>query len=162
MSGAYLAAVRRSLRHNLGAHVRGLFWDFASLPQKPRSDAEGALFAQALGVMGDVYASALGTTVLRHRAVPARPKELDGEVLVLVEAGGALDDDAGEAALRRALGAHGSLKSVRREKGAGRWSVRFASHAVAEKAAAAAASDGLAGASAVFCFHNGRPYGARG
>ena len=71
VSGMVLAAVRRFLRSELGRHVVAVFWDFASLPQKPRSPAEDALFKQALGVMGDVYASPLGTTVLRHTNVSA-------------------------------------------------------------------------------------------
>ena len=72
----------------------------------------------ALKVMGDVYSSPLGTTVVRHRAVPARPADLDGKVAVLVEAGGVLDGAGGEAELRRTLG-------LRHDEGAtfeeGRW-----------------------------------------
>ena len=30
--------------------------------------------------MGDVYASALGITVMRHKSVPKRPARFDGEV----------------------------------------------------------------------------------
>lgn len=41
--------------------------------------------------MGDVYASALGTTVLRHRSVPPRIKSLDGELVVKAKSGAALD-----------------------------------------------------------------------
>ena len=44
--------------------------------------------------MGDVYASLFGTIVIRHRSVPARPAELDGEVVILVEKGGGLDGAA--------------------------------------------------------------------
>ena len=32
--------------------------------------------------MADMYASVLGTTVMRHRAIPARPASLDGEVVI--------------------------------------------------------------------------------
>ena len=74
----YLAAIRRFLDHPLGAHVVGLFWDFGSLPQKPRSEAEKKIFDEALGCMGDVYASPLGTTVLRHRTIPKRPEGHEG------------------------------------------------------------------------------------
>ena len=109
LSSAYLKAVRRYLRSPLGAHVVAIFWDFASLPQKPRSTAEDGLFGQALSVMGDTYASALGTTAVRHRTVPPRPADLDGEVVVLVEAGGALDSAGAGPVLQEALAAHGEL-----------------------------------------------------
>ncbi len=74
----YLANVRRFLNHPLGAHIGGCFWDFGSLPQRPRTDAEKKLFNQALGCMGDVYASAMGTTVVRHRTIPKRPEGHEG------------------------------------------------------------------------------------
>ena len=103
--------------------------------------------------MGDVYASLFGTIVIRHRSVPARPAELDGEVVILVEKGGGLDGAGAEAELRSALGA---FENPRYEEG--RWRVRFPTHAAAEEAvAAAAAADALPGAIAVFLFYNGRP-----
>ena len=151
VSGAYLAAVRRFLCSPLGAHVQALFWDFPSLPQKPRDAREDKLFALALMVMADVYASLLGTTVMRHRAVPARPASLDGEVVVLAEA-------ADEAAVRCALEVRGALVSVRRDA-QGRWRARFASHADAERAVAAGPFEG---ATALFPCHNARPYDGRG
>uniref|UniRef100_A0A7S3X527 Uncharacterized protein n=1 Tax=Emiliania huxleyi TaxID=2903 RepID=A0A7S3X527_EMIHU len=51
VTGEYLANVRRFLRHPLGEHVTALFWDFSSLPQKPRTAAEDDFFYQALKVM---------------------------------------------------------------------------------------------------------------
>ena len=66
-TGTYLSNVRRFLRCPLGTHIVAVFWDYASLHQKPRTPAQDAFFSQALGVMGDVYASALATTVMRHR-----------------------------------------------------------------------------------------------
>ena len=108
--------------------------------------------------MGDVYASALGTIVIRHRSVPARPAELDGEVVILVEKGGGLDGAGAEAELRSALGA---FENPRFKEG--RWRVRFPTHAAAEEAVDAATAAGvLPGAIAVFLFYNGRPYLARG
>ena len=107
-------------------------------------------------LMGDVYASPMGTSVVRHRSVPARPAELDGEVVILVEKGGGLDGAGAEAKLRRALGA---FENPRYEEG--RWRVRFPTHSAAEEAVAAAAG-ALPGATAVFLFYNGRPYLARG
>ena len=108
--------------------------------------------------MSDVYASPLSTAVVRHRSVPARPAELDGEVVILVEKGGGLDGAGAEAELRSALGA---FENPRYEEG--RWRVRFPTHAAAEEAVEAACAAGaLPGAIAVFLFYNGRPYPARG
>ncbi|EOD15166.1 hypothetical protein EMIHUDRAFT_119448 [Emiliania huxleyi CCMP1516] len=112
VTGEYLANVRRFLRHPLGEHVTALFWDFSSLPQKPRTATEDKLFYQALDVMGDVYASALGTIVIRHRSVPARPAELDGEVVILVEKGGGLDGAGAEAELTIVVQLNGEAKTV--------------------------------------------------
>lgn len=90
--------------------------------------------------------------------MPARPAELDGEVVILVEKGGGLDGAGAEAELRSALGA---FENPRYEEG--RWRVRFPTHAAAEEAVEAATAAGaLPGAIAVFLFYNGRPYPARG
>jgi hypothetical protein len=151
-SGEYLRAVCRFLKSELGAHVRALFWDFASLPQKPRSKSDAKMVATALKVMPDVYASVLGTMVMRHRSVPARPASLDGEVIILA------DDKATEAAVRSALEAHGALENVRRDE-QGRWRARFASHADAGRAAAAGP---FVGATAIFTCHHARAYASRG
>jgi len=149
-SGEYLRAARRFLKSELGAHVRGIFWDFMSLPQWPRSEMEDRLFVAALKVMADMYASLLGTMVMRHRTVPARPSHLDGEVIVLGK--------AAEEVVRPALEAYGALKSLHRDE-QGRWRARFASHEDAERAVAAGP---FQGATAIFTCHNARPYGARG
>ena len=70
----YLAAMRRFLNHPLGTHIAGCFWDFGSIPQKPRSDADQKIFDEAINVMNSVYASAMGTMVVRHRTIPKRPR----------------------------------------------------------------------------------------
>ena len=67
-AGARLAEVRGFLRAH--PHVEGLFWDFASLPQKPRSKEEDAMFKRGLEVMADLYASPAGTVVLRAQGIP--------------------------------------------------------------------------------------------
>ena len=85
VTGTYLASVRRFLRSDLGAHIVAIFWDFLSLPQKPRTAAEDEQFGDALECMGDLYASALGTMVMRHRTIPTRPPGLDGLVALHVE-----------------------------------------------------------------------------
>ena len=86
-TGEYLAAVIRFLLSSEGAHIEAVFWDYPSLPQKPRSKADGVKFVDALDCMGDLYASPLGTTVIRHRTIPKRPAELDGVVVVMVAYG---------------------------------------------------------------------------
>ena len=53
----------------------GIFWDYASLPQSPRSETEQRMFKAALSVMGDLYASALGTSVLQLQEVPPQPDD---------------------------------------------------------------------------------------
>ena len=73
-----MEAVKRALREK--AYIEGLFWDFASLFQKPRTDAQDTAFGRSLDVMADVYASAVGTTALRLKEIPPRPKEFEGVV----------------------------------------------------------------------------------
>ena len=53
---------------------------YASLHQKPRDALQDRLFKSALAVMGDLYASAIGTTVLQLKEIPPRPAEFDGVV----------------------------------------------------------------------------------
>lgn len=48
----------------------GVFWDYACIPQKPRTMDEDAKFRAAIDVMGDLYASAVGTCVLRLEEIP--------------------------------------------------------------------------------------------
>ena len=67
--------------------------------------------------MGDVYASLFGTIVIRHRSVPARPAELDGEVVILVEKGGGLDGAGAEAELRSELSGRLRTRGTRRAGG---------------------------------------------
>ena len=150
VTGVVLTNVRRFLCIDLGQHVVALFWDFASLPQKPRSATEEPQFKEALPVMGDMYASPLGTMVLRHTEVPPCPAELAGELVVL----GA---PAADGELLEALGRFGKvLGEVRREEG--RVRVRLES----QEAAEAAAKEGVACAVAVFTYYNPRPYFHRG
>lgn len=58
---------------------------FASLHQHGqtrRTPAEDLSFKRALRVMGDLYASAVGTIVLQMKAVPPRPQRFDGAVVL--------------------------------------------------------------------------------
>ena len=54
-------------------YIKGLFWDQATLYQKPRTDAQEAAFKRALEVMMDLYASAVGTTCVTTPTPSARP-----------------------------------------------------------------------------------------
>lgn len=149
--------MRKFLRSPHGAHVVACFWDFASLPQKPRSEAEDALFKTALSVMGDMYASTLGTMVIRHRALPTRPATLDGETVVIGYKPADTADADVAAELRHILKAHGAIKSLYCDD-QGRWRVCFTSHAEAEAAVAL----GLGERGTIFCYYTSRPYDERG
>ena len=60
----------------------GLFWDWASLPQRPRTESEDAAFRQGLHCMGNLYGSLMRTTVLRCKRIPPRPASHDGRLRV--------------------------------------------------------------------------------
>ena len=128
---------------------------FSSLYQHPsggrRTDAEEAAFARALGVMGDLYASAIGTTVLQLKNIPPRPPEYDGAICLFD-----LAPHADEATIKMALAEFGTIKSVT----VGGWPpavVRFATHdtAIAVKEAAERLK-GIAGG--IDTLYNERPY----
>lgn len=69
--GLYLKAVLRFLG-SLGTRAAacGLFWDYACLPQWPRTADEEKLFKTLLNLMGNLYGSMWRTTVLQHKLVP--------------------------------------------------------------------------------------------
>ena len=110
--------------------------NYASLYQKPpggeRTPEEDAAFKRALQVMADVYASAVGTTVLQVKEIPPRPKEFDGALCLF-----GLEDGKDAAAIRAAFG-HSGDESVDVELRSGMAVVRFATHdaALAAKRAA--------------------------
>ena len=108
------------------------------------------MFKEALAVMGSAYASAMGTTVMRHEGIPPMHASQQGKLMVIPAPGSDIDT---EAALRAALGTHGAIESVSKDDD-GLWLVHFASHASVEAAIAA----GLEGASAMFPVYNGRAY----
>ena len=74
---------------------------YPSLPQWPRSEAEKVRFAAALKVMGDLYASAIGTTVLQLKAIPPRPPAFDGALCLF-----GLGEHVDASAVRAALGGY--------------------------------------------------------
>uniref|UniRef100_A0A7S2NHY8 Uncharacterized protein n=2 Tax=Haptolina brevifila TaxID=156173 RepID=A0A7S2NHY8_9EUKA len=85
-AGTTLAAVRRHLSGVGKVESCGLFWDFASLPQKPRSSTEDDQFQAALDVMGLIYASIAGTAILQLRSIATRPPEFDGCLSLFAQA----------------------------------------------------------------------------
>ena len=77
--GTTLAAVRRFLLFDTAAAGDvGLFWDFASLPQRgpngeARTEEEKRIFNRGLEVMGSFYASVTGTPVIQQRDIVLPP-----------------------------------------------------------------------------------------
>ena len=73
---SYLQARRTKYEHC------GLFWDFASLPQKDkngeRSPDEQKQFKKAIEVMGNAYASMTRYRSDQSKHIPERPEEYNG------------------------------------------------------------------------------------
>ncbi len=119
--------------------------------QKPRTREQQEMFDNALKIMGDLYASAIGTTVLQYKEIPPRPSEFEGTLRLgeLVK--------ATEHAIRHALHRFGDIVSCEIDGVSA--VVRFTSHAAAEAAVAAGPGElcvwlGL--------LYNDRPYNDRG
>ena len=85
-------------------YLEACFIDYASLYQHPpggrRTPAEQASFSRAIDVMGDLYASAIGTTVLQITEIPVRPAEFDG-ALCLFDLAEGVDESSITAALEK-------------------------------------------------------------
>ena len=154
---AYLRAVQTALRDASCSHIEALFWDYASLYQHPpggrRTAEQEAAFKRALSVMADVYASPLGTTVLRHKLIPPRPVRFDGCVRIF-----GVPEMATEEAMRGALIVYGDVHECKRET-TGAWAAMFATH---EQALAASKGVPPVGAEAIDTAYNERPYSQRG
>ena len=73
VTGSYTAAMRRFLADERARHIEAFFWDFCSVYQWPRTEAQETIFRAALQVMADLYASVVGTTVIRHKTIPLAP-----------------------------------------------------------------------------------------
>jgi hypothetical protein len=153
--GARLDMVLAALDEHL--HIEGVFWDYASLfqnlPDRERTPDERAAFERAIMVMADVYASAVGTTVLQSREIPPRPKAFDGALCLF---GLKLTTD--EAALRETLGGFGTIDAFELKRNPP--VVRFASHEAALAAKRAGPWPELW--DAVDTLYNERPYDERG
>eukprot|EP00900_Chrysochromulina_parva_P012484 jgi/Chrpa1/21236/Chrysochromulina_OHIO_Genome00024904-RA len=81
-TGHRIEALWRALQER--PDIEAFFWDFPSLyqnsDQSPRTDDQEGAFKRGLGVMGHIYASAIGTTVLQLKELPLRPPEYDGKL----------------------------------------------------------------------------------
>ena len=93
-------------------------------PGERRTPDQNDAFSRALDVMADVYASAVGTTVLQLKEIPARPAEFDGAVCLFDLATG-----KDEAAIRAQLQVFGEIASC--DLKVNPVTVRFATHAAA-------------------------------
>ena len=71
-------------------------------PGGKRTPAEEEAFQRALKVMADIYASAVGTTVLQLKSIPIRPERFDGKLCLF-----GLRDD--EATVRHVLDRFGAI-----------------------------------------------------
>lgn len=85
--GTTLAVMRRYLNSEPTAKGCGLFWDYASLPQKAhdgtdRTADEKGTFKRALTEMANLYASLTGSAILQLKDVPPRPEEYDGRIVL--------------------------------------------------------------------------------
>ena len=138
-------------------HIEGVFWDYASLfqnlPDRDRTPDESAAFKRAIMVMADVYASAVGTTVLQSREIPPRPEAFDGALCLF-----GLKATKGEAAVRETLGSFGTIVAFEPTRNPP--VVRFASHEAALAAKRAGPWPELC--DAVDTLYNERPYDERG
>ena len=60
------------------AQYKGIFIDFVSVPQWPRTEGDEAIFRKALSSMGSLYSSAESSTVLQCKIIPTPPADYDG------------------------------------------------------------------------------------
>ena len=80
--GYVLSMLVEFLNSKHGKPIKGVFWDYSSLFQLPRSKNEEKLFRAALEGMGDLYASGCGSMVVRCERIPPCPDELKAKIVV--------------------------------------------------------------------------------
>ncbi|EOD20386.1 hypothetical protein EMIHUDRAFT_242059 [Emiliania huxleyi CCMP1516] len=172
--GTTLERVRAFLATKAAAHSECLlFWDMASLPQRPRTANLNASFRRALKEMGSFYASIASTAVIQVKHMPD-PAQLPKAACVTVSN---LPESATEADVRAALSGYPACNLIELswedeevlpgetpERKNGRYIARFASHEQAcevVKELKTARPPALAGAG-IFPYYNSRPYDERG
>ena len=124
--GTTLAVLRSYFGGGEGRSECGLFWDFASLPQKAadgreRTAEEAAMFGRGLQAMGFMYASLTRTAVLQLKDVPPCPAEYVGWVALF-----GVEAEADEVVVEWELQRFGEAVEVGGKGGAVH--VRFATH----------------------------------
>ena len=135
------------------AVFKPLCGQFGALYQHPRSVPEEKAFKNALKVMGDLYASAVATTVLQLKEIEPRPAEYDGMLCL-----GGLTENANENALKDAFGSFGTI--VNFEPGTNPARLTFLEHEAAVHAAAVDPPNSIC--SFVCVTWNNRSYDNRG
>ena len=134
-TGHRIEALRRALQER--PDIEAFFWDFPSLyqnsNQSPRTEEQERAFKRGLGVMGHIYASAIGTTVLQLKELPLRPPEYDGK-LCLFDLAPGVDGSA----IKAALESHGDITSCTLGR-FGSMTACFTTHGAAQAAKRAAA-----------------------
>ena len=104
--------------------------------------------------MGDLYASAVGTTVLQIKEIPVRPSEFDGAICLF-----GLVEGVGEREVREQLQVFGNIVSYEAGAGSTPTIVRFAKHDVALAAKHAASKLTICGG--IDTLYNERSYDGR-
>ena len=128
--GTTLATVRGYLSNEASVDSLALFWDFASLPQKPRTEDETDQFKSGLKVMGFFYASVTGTAVIQVKDMPPRPRCYDGKVVIFNLQAHQLS----EFLLSQDLSRFGIVVNCRIDAENGVAGIQFESHDAAERA----------------------------
>ena len=150
-----MQVVRTALEQQ--SYIEAFFFDFASVYQHPpnggmRTGAEQASFSRAIEVMGDLYASAIGTTVLQLREIPERPAEFHGALCLFN-----LAEGVDETKMKEVLEVFGTIEDCK----IGGWPsavVRFSTH---EAALAAKRAAPLSICDGVDTLYNERSYDGR-
>ena len=132
--GERVKVVRNALVVN--SHIVAIFWDWASLPQAPRSRDDSEMFKRAISGINEVYASAISTAVLQLKEIPPRPVEYDCRVCLF-----GLAEGKTETAVRAAFERFGAVESVSLEPDDAR--VCFYTHESAHAAKRAGSVDGV-------------------
>ena len=146
--------IRSALAHL--PHIEGLFWDFASLFQVPRTAVQDEAFGRSLPAMNQLYASAVGKTVLQLKEIPPTPEEYLGALCLFGVA-----NTISEVTVEKALSRFGKVVSCELDGPLPQTAVvRFASHSEALGAKAGGGVVGVyAGADTLY---NEHPYDKRG
>jgi hypothetical protein len=146
--------LRKALEQN--PYLEACFFDFASLYQHPpggmRTEEEQASFGRAIEVMGDLYASAIGTTILQIKEIPERPAEFHGALCLFT-----LAEGVDESKIMEELERFGSIKDCK----LGGWPSAIVYFSTHEAAVAAKRAAPLSICGGVDTLYNERSYDGR-